>query len=466
MNRFILFLVIACCILDCSKLQAEPDTTVKVIGHFNGLSNETISLLGFNGFDTYEIASAKIDSSGHFTLNFPSSALGAAYLISADQSPFLLVLEKNNIQLSGFDLRDHAQIKIESGPENKLYEKWVSEHPQRKNAIEANSYLEQLYARNPSLQSRKFNQNTLIAERSRLLQLDQNFIKKIPEDYFIKWYLPQRSFINSIPAVAQLRPHEIPLVLKEMRTKNYSDNRWYSSGLLRESIESHFWLLENSGLPLDSIFTEMTISIDSLLGPLFTEKNKLDQIARFLFDLCEKNSWQVASQHLALRLLNQNLVAINPQLASRLEAYRAMRIGQTAPNISFGELLLHPSLREKPQRLSDLKARYKVLVFGSSWCNACPTALSKIVNHYPDWKKMDIEVIFISLDHQADNFISTCSAYPFLSTTDLQGWDSPVVKSYHVGATPTFYILSTDLEIKLRPTSVEQINAWINAYVR
>lgn len=49
---------------------------------------------------------------------------------------------------------------------------------------------------------------------------------------------------------------------------DYTDPRFYKSGLLKEAIESHYWLLENMSYGLDSVHMEMNTSADYLLANL------------------------------------------------------------------------------------------------------------------------------------------------------------------------------------------------------
>ena len=75
--------------------------------------------------------------------------------------------------------------------------------------------------------------------------------------------------------------------------------------MLKETIESHFWLIENSGGSLDSVYIEMNKSIDILLENLLADKQKLSEINENLFKLLEKRSLFRASEYLALKLFNE-----------------------------------------------------------------------------------------------------------------------------------------------------------------
>jgi hypothetical protein len=116
---------------------------------------------------------------------------------------------------------------------------------------------------------------------------------------------------------------------------DYTDQRLAKSGLLRDAIEGHFWLIENSGRPLDSVYVEMKVSMDKMIENLTADEQKLNEISDYLFKLLEKRSLFEASEYLAIKLLNEKSCTINSDLASQLESYRAMKKGNIAPDFSF-----------------------------------------------------------------------------------------------------------------------------------
>jgi thiol-disulfide isomerase/thioredoxin len=181
----------------------------------------------------------------------------------------------------------------------------------------------------------------------------------------------------------------------------------------------------------------------------------------------EKRSLFQASEYLAIKLLNEKSCTINNDFAAQLESYRAMKQGNTAPDFDFKADCLAPGYppAEIPKKLSELKSKYTVVVFGASWCPQCPVELSQITSLYQKWKGQNIEVVFVSLDEDKKIFKSFAGIFPFISICDYQKWESPVVKSYHVFATPTIYLLNNKLEILLRPNSVNQLDSWVDWYL-
>jgi thiol-disulfide isomerase/thioredoxin len=245
---------------------------------------------------------------------------------------------------------------------------------------------------------------------------------------------------------------------------DYTDTKLYKSGLLSDVIDSHFWLIENSGRSLDSVYIEMNISIDYMIENLLADEKKLNEITEYLFKFLESRSLLGSSEYLAIKLLNEQSCTINNDFASQLESYRAMKVGNTAPDFLFSGDLLNPNNKQLT-KLSDIKSKYIVVVFGASWCPACSTELLQIANVYSKWKSHDVEVVFVSLDEKAVNFKNFAKDFPFISICDYKKWDTKTVKDYHVFATPTIYLLDKNLEIILRPNSVRQMDAWVDWYL-
>lgn len=120
---------------------------------------------------------------------------------------------------------------------------------------------------------------------------------------------------------------------------------------------------------------------------------------------------------------------------------------------------------KRPKKLSELTSKYTVVVFGASWCPRCSGELSKISGLYNKWREQNVEVVFVSLDEDEKTFNSFAKVFPFISLCDYNKWESSIVQSYHVFATPTIYLLDDKREILLRPNSVNQLDSWVDWYL-
>lgn len=451
-------------LLICSSIYSQNS----ISGTFTELANQQIQLIGFNGFDIYTVDSTQTDKKGGFKLKFNNNDCGMGYLSSEDNKSFLVILAENeNLQLTGKNFASHETIVIENGRQNQVFEQYALEHSRREQTLSAWDYLTIMYWEDSLFSIHETPKQAIETEKRRIKAEDSLFLAGLPHNSIVSYYLPMRKLVSSVSTIAQYRTKEIPATIHAFRQIDYADTRLHKNGLLKETIDSHFWLIENSGRSLDSVYIEMNNSIDTLINNLLADENKLNEITEYLFKLLERRSLFGSSEYLAIKLLNVQGCNINTDFAAQLESYRAMKIGNTAPDIEFNGDIFAPAYETNsiPKSLSQISSQYIVVVFGASWCPLCPQELSKISGLYKKWKEQGVEVVFISLDEDEKLFKSFAGVFPFISICDFQKWESPVTKDYHIFATPTIYLLSNKREILLRPSSVNQLDSWINWYL-
>lgn len=438
-----------------------------ILGQLSQLANQEIRLDGFNGFNTYPISYTVCDAQGGFKLTYSKTDYGVGYLMSSDKKAFFVILCGEEIQIKGLALNIPESIRTMKGKENQLFDQYAKEHPRREQALSAWQYLERLYTNDSLFKIQKTPQQAILKEKARIKEEDDVFLNKLPKESYVRWFLPTRKLVSNVSIVAQYRPEEIPSTIAAFRALDYTDIRLYKSGLFKDAIESHYWLLENSGKSLDSVFIEMKISIDYLVRNLVKDQNKLNEVSDYLFDLLERHSLFQASEYLAIKLLTQESCTLDNNLANQLETYRAMKKGNTAPEIALKDDLLTSSLNptDKPSSLSKIKSKYTVVVFGASWCPKCSEELPQIAKLYSKWKAHQVEVLFISLDEDKNAFVNFTKDFPFLSYCDYKKWESPIAKNYFVFGTPTVFLLDNERKILLRPHSVQQMDAWVDWYL-
>lgn len=424
--------------------------------------NNTIKLIGVNGFNNYVISESIVSNEGYFKLKYFDNNKGIGFFIVNDSKPFLVILSGEKIVLNGKSLSRPETIKIIEGKENQLFEQYALENPKREQALSAWDYLLKIYKTDSLFINKKALIKNIEKEIINIKNEDDYFLKKLPQNSYISWYLPMRKLVSSVPIVAQYRPREIPKTIQVFRFIDYTDNRLYNSGLLKEVLESHFWLLENSGTSLENVNNEMKISIDLLIDNLSKENSKLNEITHYLFDLLERHSLFEASEYLAIKVLNQTSCTLDTNLVKQLETYRAMKKGNIAPDITFDEEASILNNNHSLTKLSDSKAFYKLIVFGASWCPKCTEEIPQLAYNYNDWKNKGLEILYISLDDNKIMFENFVSSLPFLSYCDFQKWNSKPAKDYYVFGTPTMFILDQNNKIILRPNSIKQVDAWVD----
>jgi len=422
-------------------------------------ANQEIKLEGFDGLKTYSISISKTDENGNFKLTYFFSDYGVGYLMSSDNKPIFIMLNGEDIEISGESLSITETIKIKKGRENQLFEQYAKEHPKREQALSAWIYLENIYTLDSLFTTQQKTSKAIQQEKQRIKKEDLSFINSLPKESYLKWFLPRRILVSSVSVIAQYRPEEISQTIQDFRNLDYSDPRLYKSGLLKDAIENHFWLIENSGDSLGKVFEEMKNSINSMLVKLVNNEKIFNQVTDYLFDLLEKHSLFDASEYLALKVLNQKNCNVSSDLVNQLETYRVMKKGNIAPEINFNNSF------SKITSLTDIKNKNKLVVFGASWCGKCTEEIPKLSLFYQNWKNQyDIEVIFVSLDKDKESFEKFTKDFTWISSCDFKVWEGTAAKDYHVFGTPTMYLLDSENKIILKPISTEQVDAWLKVF--
>jgi thiol-disulfide isomerase/thioredoxin len=432
-------------------------------GTFPAQANQTITLEGAKGLDTYSIGSTKADEKGQFTLSYASGDYGIAFLSGEDKQPFVVILEKEGVKLEGKALNEAATIRILEGKENRSFEQYTQEQGKREQALSAWGYLQNLYQNDPLFAKQQVPNQAIQSELLRIQGEDEAFIASLPRDSFVRWFLPIRKLVSSVGAVAQYRTAELPQTVTAFRTLDYSDPRLAKSGLFRDVFESQFWLLENSGGTLEENYEKMEVSLDAILKSLEKDELRYNEVVGYLIELLERRSLMQAAEYLALKVLEQERVAIQPRLARQLEGYRAMKVGSRVPEIQFvGDILLQGKPITYPTRLTEVTAPYRLVIVGASWCPACTEEMTQLIPLYGKWNKLGLEAIFVSLDTDPKAFQAYSEGMPFIAFSDYKKWDTQVVQDYYVSGSPSFYLIDQAGNLLLRPQSVKQLDAWVD----
>ena len=247
---------------------------------------------------------------------------------------------------------------------------------------------------------------------------------------------------------------------------NFSDPQLYSSGLIFSKIERQFWALQKSGFDDANRYKEMTASVDIILDSVSKNEKAYNDLTKYLFQYFEKYSLFTASEYIALKALSQKDITLNSALVNKLESYRKMRVGNMAPNFELvGDVLKNGVVVKNTFRLADINAKYKLVIFGGSWCNQCRSEMIQLLPRYNNWKSKGLEVVFISLDTDKKEFENFTAPFPFYSACDYKKWETQAAKDYYVSSSPTIFLLDSNNKIILRPPTVESLDSWLEGNV-
>jgi len=117
----------------------------------------------------------------------------------------------------------------------------------------------------------------------------------------------------------------------------------------------------------------------------------------------------------------------------------ATTVGQQAPEIVL------PSPDGKEIALSSLKGKVVLLDFWASWCGPCRKEMPNVVKAYAKYKSKGFEIYGVSLDKDKDKWLAAIKSdgITWPQVSDLQYWNSSVVKLYSIEGIPYTILLDT-----------------------
>ena len=435
-----------------------------ITGNFSSIKGQAIRLMGYHGADVFAIDSTIVNAEGNFELHYSDTSLGMGYLLTAEDNPYIVVLEKGKVLLTGQSPADATSVVINSGEQNKLFLEYAIAHNKREQALSAWVYLKNLYDSDTLFKKEYTTKFTITKEIEILNKADNDYLKSLPQNSFMSWYLPVRKSISGVETVAKYSPQEIPNTIKAFRAVNYAHPQLYTSGLLGDVIESQFWLIQNSGLDKDVMIKEINTSVDFILASVSKNEKLYNEFTKYLFQYFEKNNLFEASAYIALKALNQKEVIVNYSIAFKLESYRKMKVGNIAPEIEFkGDVIVNQESLKNINRLSDIKSKYKLVIFGGSWCPQCKAETIQLIMRYNKWKAKEVEVVMVSLDTDKKALQDFASDFPYTLVCDYKKWETQAAKDYYVSSSPTIFLLDSNNKIILRPPTVASLDSWLES---
>jgi hypothetical protein len=268
-------------------LQAKAQTLKGTLAEHKG---QEITLMGFNYYKAFDVDKTVADSLGNFSLNYPKNYKGMGILKTQDNSSLVMVLKKATTQITGTHLKDAASLQFINSIENNQFVMYAKAYTQGKQAYSAWRYLQPKYTNLETLKAEKKVLETIDKEVERLEQVPANALKLIPENSYLHWFLPLQNLVKDMPETIHKYTENLPKNIQQFRSIDFSHANFKTSGLFKELIEGHYFLLENMGQNLDSVYAQMNTSTAYLIKSLQKNDRLLNTVSEKMFTYFEKRS--------------------------------------------------------------------------------------------------------------------------------------------------------------------------------
>ena len=422
--------------------QVFAQETYTIQGHFPKFPNSRYELKGYEGLEQKTLSQSESKEDGKFTLTYPKEYKGVAQLWMNGAYQVLLFLNKEDITLHWEDLTNRDGLETNS-QEYQAFLGGMKTFQDSEAKLAGLHYLIPLYAKD------SLKQQVFIQELDTVAYAFPKYIKSLPEQRFVRQYLLARGLIEQMPKTVETYKWRAPAHIAEFMAVDVKALE--HSGLYKELLQGYTNLVERFPT-IEETNTILNTAIDKVIGDLKDNPTLQEEVGQMWFTYLESHSLSRPAEHLATLMLKDNH-SLNEKSINLFEQYRKMAVGKTAPDIELND-----------KKLSQVKNKYKLVVFGASWCPNCQADYPKLKEKYESLKKKyDLEMVYISIDTDKSAFENYYKDAPFITYCDTKGWNTQAAKDYYVMATPTYILLDKELKILSKIQSPEHLEAWLQA---
>lgn len=197
--------------------------------------------------------------------------------------------------------------------------------------------------------------------------------------------------------------------------------------------------------------TNINGSVDKILGKLNVETPRGQVVLSELIEIFDVYAMSETKEKYLSYAKNLKCT-INDRLNMTIKSNDNIALGATFQNYDFKS-----PLHTKAKSLYDVKANNKIVVFWSSTCSHCESELPQLLKVYNELKSKNVEIVGFSLDTSKDAFLTKAGVFPWINDTELKGWNSDIVNTYNLLATPTYFILDANNKIINKPDRVGDV---------
>ena len=212
-------------------------------------------------------------------------------------------------------------------------------------------------------------------------------------------------------------------------------------------------LFKADTLSLDQQETQFSLAVDGIMASVADDPQLRTFVTDFLLEGFEMLGMEEVQMHIAENYLDENCESDLAELVlSRIDGYRAMNTGATAPDFEIRDM------NGNTHQLSHLDKPYVLVIFWSSTCEPCLELMPQLNEWYATMNQVDLEVVAISMDTSDENFehFTEILNPGWIHAHDPLSWEGKAAGDFFIYATPSLFLLDRERSILARPKSYGQ----------
>lgn len=442
----ILFFLIFLPLLACS----QSFTLKGKIAEFPG---NKITIHDFYGNENRMIDSVNVSSDGSFTFSFPAWAATGMYRLRWGKNQFMdVIFNAENVEFKTHNLAVIDSLVFSRSIENQLYFDYLKMRNENEFKLELLHPLLSMYPKDDSFYSQITKHYDLI--NNQLTVYIENVIVENPTTFAAK--LIRADFTPRPPAALTEDQHINFLRTHFFDNIDFADTTLLFSNVIANKIIQYLSLYQNNRLDKEQLEVEFIRAVNVIMNKTIVSPTVYEYAMDYLITGFNSYGFDRVITYIAdnINLEEQCYDSERKaELEKKVESLKKFAVGMKAPDFEVNDLA------GKPVKLSTINSEYTLLVFWATWCPHCNGLVKDLQKIYLPHNRQKLEIITVSLDEtpqDIEQFLKD-GEYNWINICDYKKWKGDLVQAFDIYATPTMFLLYSDLTIIAKPISYDEV---------
>ena len=445
MRRILIFFLLA--VSGWAGAQNSLEGTILKYG-----SNK-LYLRSIYGEKTSVIDSAVCDTAGHFVFKLTSRLPGSYRVQWAKDGYVDLIWNREDVKFTTTVKTPDDSLKIISSLENRINQAFSKMDRVNQEKLQLLTPVIDFYPVKDAfyLSAKEEMEKT---QRNQIQYLD-SLVKLYPNSFAVRVAkVYQNPFIpaslNKDERITFLKQHYFDKI-------DFSDTSLLRSMVFVNKAISYLSIYSNNRLPQKQLEAEFIKAVTIMLGAASVNPEVFKFWLDYLVGGFDKYHFDEVITYIADNF--QDPYACEDQtrktaLQKKLETFKKISIGKTAPEISA------PDKNGQPVKLTAINAEYTLVVFWSSECPHCTAMMPKLKEYYDNQKPKRFEVLTVSIDTSRAAWTGFLKEQKltWLNVSDLKGFNGKPADDFNIYATPTMFLLDRQKKIVAKPNTARELD--------
>ncbi len=404
-------------------------------------------LFEYIGMKNNMIDSARVAPDGAFSFTLPATAHPGLYRIVVGPEQFWdVIFNREQIRIQTHFNFIIDSLKVAESLENQLLNRYMQFFIGMNRKAEALQRLARLYPAGDPFRDQIVKELQKV-QASDPDQVTREIMENYPASYaarFLKMELNPK-----VPAGIPPRNEMIYVLDHFWDDIDFQDTTLMYSPGLPNKIRLYFSLFQRA-IPPKEMEEAMKKGLDRLMSAAAVNDVLFEFILQDIADWAERTEYDDFFAYLTEFYLARASCTDEKrkgEFSDIVVSYQKTAPGKVVPEIVI------PRDKGGALILSEIPAKYTLVLFWASWCPHCSEILPQLQLLYEKYSRSDLEILAISLDDNKEDWERELrkNGYSWINHSELKGWDCSIAYDYGIRATPTLILVDRSRTVLGKP---------------